>query len=202
MRIRRLFVLCSVLMAASPALVCAQDTHTVGVTMGYPASFGVLWHTSKKVAIRPEISFAGSSTESTTSLPSSQTTVPSISSEGDGWSIGTGVSALFYLRTYEHLRTYFSPRFTYSYTSVSTSSNVPTGTGASVSGKQTSKGATGTGSFGAQYMLGERFSVFGEIGFGFGHSSLSSSSSSTTSSTTGSSNSWGTRAGVGVVFYP
>jgi hypothetical protein len=192
-----------VLTAASPALVCAQDTHTVGVTMGYPASFGVLWHASKKVAIRPEISFAGSSTESTTSLPSSQTSLPSISSEGDGWSIGTGVSALFYLRTYEHLRTYVSPRFTYAYTSVSTSSNVPNATGALISGKQTGKGASGTGSFGAQYMLGDRFSVFGEVGFGFSHSTSSSSSSSTTSTATkGSSNAWGTRAGVGVVFYP
>jgi hypothetical protein len=200
MRIRRLFVLCSVLTAASPALVCAQDTHTVGVTMGYPASFGVLWHASKKVAIRPEISFAGSSSESTTSIAGQ--TLPSINSEGDGWAIGTGVSALFYLRTYEHLRTYFSPRFTYAYTSNSTSSNLPSATGGTISGKQTGKGAAGIGSFGAQYMLGDRFSVFGEVGFGFSHTTSSSSATTATTGSTGSSNSWGTRAGVGVVFYP
>ena len=53
MRIRRFFVLCSVLTAAAPALVCAQDTHKVGITMGYPASVGLLWHASNKMAIRP-----------------------------------------------------------------------------------------------------------------------------------------------------
>jgi len=194
MRIRRFLVSCFVLTAVTPALVCAQDTRKVGITMAYPASFGVLWHTSSKMAIRPEIAFSGTSSETTSTVANQ-----SISNEADGWGIGTGVSAIFYLRTYEHLRTYVSPRFSYTYGS-STSSIASTITGAlPTSGTQTTKGIGGFGSFGAQYMLGDRFSVFGEVGFGVVHSTTDSSAVTAISA---SGNAWGTRAGVGVVFYP
>jgi opacity protein-like surface antigen len=160
--------------------------------MGYPAAVGVLWHVSDKVAIRPELSFAGSSNETSTSTG----TLPEIQIEGDGWSIGTGVSALFYLRKADRLRTYVSPRFTYSH-----ASNTTTTTGLPVTNprNETSTNAVGfSGSFGAQYAVGDRFSIYGELGFGISHSSSKSSNTPTR----GSGNSWGLRSGVGVVFYP
>ena len=189
MRIGRVLAVCSGLIAALPALAVAQEQRKVGITMGYPASLGVLWHVNKKVAIRPEISFATSSNETTSSVQ----TIPTVTIETDSWVIGTGASALFYLREYDHLRTYVAPRITYSHTSTDGSSSGLT----TIVSTQTTNTWSGAGLFGAQYMLGDRFSLFGEVGFGFSHSdskiSLSTSSSSGTS--------WGTRAGVGVVFY-
>ena len=43
-----LFVLC--LLGARVA--SAQDARTFGVTMGYPATVGVLWHVNDKLAVR------------------------------------------------------------------------------------------------------------------------------------------------------
>ena len=190
MRIRRSFILCTALVTCVPAIAGAQDTRKVGITMAYPAAVGVLWHVSPKVAIRPELSFAGTSTDTTSS---------SIASDSSGWAIGTGVSALFYLKTYEHLRTYVTPRFTYSHTSTTStlSSLLP---GVTTSKSEQTNDSTGiAGLFGAQYMLGDRFSLFGEVGFGYAHGSTTSSTATSTKIT---SNGWGTRAGIGVVFYP
>jgi hypothetical protein len=195
MRIRRSLGLCSLLVALVSALAAAQDTRKVGITMGYPASFGVLWHASDKVAIRPELGFSGSSNQ-TTASPVSPTS-GTIEIEGDGSSIGTGVSVLFYIGKYDRLRTYVTPRFTYSHSSSTTTSSGTSGL-PPISGTQTTNSTGGSGSFGAQYAIGDRFSVYGELGFSFGHSS----STSSLSSSKGSGNSWGLRSGVGVVFYP
>ena len=37
----------------------AQDGGKAGITMGYPASIGILWHAGDRVAIRPEFSISG-----------------------------------------------------------------------------------------------------------------------------------------------
>ena len=185
MRIRRILALCSLLVAGLPTLAAAQEQHKIGITMGYPAAAGVLWHVSPKVAIRPELTFAGSSTETTSS---------SLAIEGSGWNLGTGVSALFYLRTEERLRTYFSPRFTYSHSSSSSSSS-----GVTTSELEQTTNVVGvSGSFGAQYAVGDRFTVFGELGFSFSHSHSKASQLPTS----GSGNGWGLRSGVGIVYYP
>ena len=146
MRIRRFLGLCSILVATVPSMARAQDVKKVGITMGYPAAVGVLWHVTDKVAIRPEIAFAGSSTTTSGS---------GVDISGDGWNIGTGVSAIFYLRKYDHLRTYVSPRFTYGHqSSSSTTSGLPISSGTSPTYSQTSETFGGFGMFGAQYWLG------------------------------------------------
>ena len=185
MRIGRILALCSALAALLPAGAAAQEQHKVGIVMGYPASLGVLWHASDKIAVRPELTLSGSSTETSSS---------SLDIEGDGWNLGTGVSALFYLRTEDRLKTYFSPRFTYTHaSSTSSASGVTTS-----ELKQTTNTVGVSGSFGAQYAVGDRFTVFGELGFAFSH--LHSKSSLAPSS--GSGNGWGLHSGVGIVFYP
>jgi hypothetical protein len=162
----------------------AQDAGKVGITMGYPASIGLIWHASDSIAIRPELTFSGSSAESDG---------PGIVG-GESWAVATGVSALFYMKKYDNLRTYFTPRFTYARTSSTTDISSIT-TSSSTSRSRTIGGA---GSFGAQYALGDKFSVFGEVGFGLMRSTSSSSFSSGKSKIT----SWGTRAGAGVIYYP
>lgn len=167
----------------------AQDESKVGVTMGYPASFGIIWHASDRIAIRPELTLTGSSSETRSSgdFPVELT--------GDGWAIGTGVSALIYLHKYDRLRTYVSPRFTYSHTSTTTKTTAAIiGLGESTA---TGNAYGGAGSFGAEYRFADKFAVFGEVGFGVTHTSGTNSLSPIRPTTT----SWGTRSGVGVTFY-
>jgi hypothetical protein len=63
-----------------------------------------------------------------------------------------------------------------------------------------------SGSFGAQYALGRRFSVFGEIGLGYTRTSVDNEPTSSVSpgASTGSaatSHGIAARSGAGVVFY-
>jgi opacity protein-like surface antigen len=180
----RVFAL--VLFGTIPASAVAQDQRTVGVTMGYPASIGILWHVSHRVAIRPEFSFTTTSNEFTSALG----TV----TQSDVSAVGVGASAIVYLSDVNKLRPYVSPRFTYARTRSSTEAN-GVSAGSSGSGKSYSGGAA----FGAQYTLGERFSVFGEVGLGYADQRSSSDTSAFQSSTV--SHTWSSRTGVGVVLY-
>ena len=162
----------------------AQNPGKAGITMGFPGSIGFIWHASNKVAIRPEISFSGASSESDGPGEIS----------GDNWAIATGVGVLFYLSTHDNLRTYFTPRIAYTRTSSTTDVSSITNS----SSENTTNSVGGFGSFWAQYNLGDKFGVFGELGFGVTRGTSRSSLSSRESRTT----QWGTRAGVGVIYYP
>ena len=182
MRIWQLLSLAGSLLLVHSAAVQAQDATKVGVTMAYPTSIGLIWPMSDKVAVRPEFTISGSSAESPAGL------------EASSWNIGTGVSLLLYLKDYDRVRTYFTPRFDYS----RSSSSADTGS-ASIPSIDTTRWASGgAGSFGVQYAPGEKFGVFGEVGFGFSYSSLPS----VTGGSDGHATAWGMRSGVGVIFYP
>jgi hypothetical protein len=194
MRIRRILFLAAGLSFLIGRAASAQDAGKVGVSMGYP-SIGLIWHASEKVAIRPELSFGGSSTDGSSG--------PSFTSNSDSWAVGTGVSALFYLGTHDRLKTYVSPRYTYGSTSSESTTSGLTGitgvTGTAITSntsKTTSNAHAVSGSFGADYRLSDKFSAFGEIGFGV------SWAKTTSSLTSSKGTSWGTRTGVGVIFYP
>ena len=184
MQIRRFLFLAAVLLFLTCRAADAQDAGKVGVTMGYPASIGILWHVSDKVAIRPELSIAGGSSEGSGG---------SFSAESDNFTFGTGVSVNFYLHTYDKLKTYFSPRFTYSRSTTENSSSGVT----TSSFETTSTNTGGSGSFGAQYELSDKFSLYGELGVVFAYTKATNSNGP--SKTTG--NAWSTRSGAGVVFY-
>ena len=168
------------------ASAAAQDQGSVGITMGYPAAVGVLWRATETVAVRPEISFSGGQSE---------TSASTLSSESESSAVGVGVSVLFYVKKENSLRTYFSPRFTYSHSTSTVTSSSFQASGS----KNTGKSTGGSGSFGAEYQLGDKFAVFGEVGLGF---SRTTSTGSTDLSLKLTSSSWGTRAGVGVIFFP
>jgi hypothetical protein len=76
----------------------AQDTRSFGVTMGYPASIGVLWHLSEGVAVRPELSFDFFSTETENDSPLGG------DSSQDGHNVSVGLSALFYFARWDMTR--------------------------------------------------------------------------------------------------
>jgi opacity protein-like surface antigen len=201
---------------AAPAI--AQEHGQVGLSMGYPASVGIVWHVADRFAVRPELSLVqGSSlTLSTTTVTISspfgtqiETTETRLAT--DNATVGAGVSGLFYLWKRESLGAFVSPRYAYtrgSNTTTATNTTIRSGAVAQVN-DTTSRTHFFSGSFGAQYALGRRFSVFGEIGLGYTHGNVASppSSSSQTpivSVSTGSeskNHNVSTRSGAGVVFY-
>ena len=151
--------------------------------MGYPASVGVLWHVTERIAVRPELAFARTWNDRDGST----------SVESSSWTLGVGVSALFYLTRADNLRTYVSPRYAYSRSSSTASSDifVP------LESRLRSASSSIFGSFGAQYALGRRFGVFGEVGLGYSRQSLRSffsESRSTAHAVT-------VRSGAGVILY-
>lgn len=154
----------------------AQDAGDKGLTVSAPSAIGFIWHVSPRWAIRPEFSFSlGESDGDGSTLD--------ISSH----SVSLAGSALVYLGRWENLQTYASPRLSYAWSGSSIESGV-----------DTSQDGWGlSGSFGAQYSLGERFAVFAEAGLAY------SSSSSETSLTTLNRSAWtfGTRTQIGATLY-
>ena len=192
--------------------VNAQEKKRAGVTMGYPASVGFVFHVTDRVALRPELSFDKSSSKQSTDIvyyPSRDRT--SSSTSNDASVVGVGLSALFYAGKWDNVRTYVSPRITYTrltttidYCCYFVDFAVPTPTlespisfRAPAPEKATSSMFSGAGSFGAQYSMSSKFSLFGEVGLSYSRTTgpewnIYSKTKST---------SWSTRTGVGIVFY-
>jgi opacity protein-like surface antigen len=160
----------------------AQDARPFGVTMGYPASVGILWHVTDGVAVRPEFSFTHFSTETENASPIGVDT----SSDGNGVSVG--LSALFYLARWDMTRAYVVPRYAYS-------RNTATIEGPLTGLEQTSNGHAFGVSIGAQHGLGERFAIYGELGLAYERGTTEALTSEIRRSA------FGTRSGVGVVVY-
>jgi hypothetical protein len=182
-RLLLVIVLVPVVLGVSSSIASAQEKGQIGIAMGYPSSVGIVWHVTDKVAIRPEFSVAQSSTETTINglTPGTAATTT------DGWAIGTGVSGLIYIRSWDQLHLYVSPRWTYSHLTMNTSATSSTTTEWAING-----------SVGAQYALGKRFGVFGELGLGYAHLNQTFS---TQVGLEGHGHTVGTRTGVGVIIY-
>jgi opacity protein-like surface antigen len=179
---RKVLGVVALTMALLPSPAFAQEEGKIGVTMGFPTGLGVLWHVTENIAIRPELTFSWSSSDSDFG-------------DSDGFGIGTGLSALFYLNRSDNLATYVTPR--YSFTRATTERrfepDVPV---IDPETETTSRSHTFSGSFGAQYFLGSRFSIFGEAGLSYMRTSSDSDFGSDPTSST-----FGTRSQVGVVLY-
>ena len=204
-RVASAFVCLSAVLGVA-ASAAAQDRGRVGLVMGYPASVGIIWHATGGVAIRPEFTVGNTSIEtSTSSIPSSSGPFPTpsttVTTKGDSRTLGVGISALFDLHRWDNLRAYFSPRFSYSDLQSTTESSVSSGPAVLAPNRTDTDGRSisVSGSFGAQYLLGHRFAVFGETGVAYSDSDSTGISVSSRSTTTTSG--WGLRSGVGVAFY-
>jgi hypothetical protein len=163
-------------LVALPGAASAQDVGAKGLTMGYPESIGVLWHVTDRVAIRPEFLFAHSTTD---------TNLPLDDDSRSSTSIGVGASALYYLSDRDNLRPYVAPRWMYGHSD-------PGSGGTSITTN------TISGAFGAQYALSKRFSVFGESGLSYTHSTAKSDVLATI---TVKGNGIATHTAAGVILY-
>jgi hypothetical protein len=114
MRCRRVLVMTAVIwLGAGVDMALAQEPDHVGITMGFPTSVGVLCPLGAHFAIRPEFSWAHTSDVTTETgfvggLPGASLT------SSDATHLAGGVSVLVYVRRWDALRAYVSPRFTYS----------------------------------------------------------------------------------------
>lgn len=155
-----------------------QEKGRTGLVIAYPTSVGFIWNVTDRIALRPDVSFTKATSESTA--------VPTASL--DSYSIETGFSALFYAKKWQDVAAYVAPRFAYSR---SKATNTLASGGATVNWSY-----PGSVSFGIQYAVGQRFSVFGETGLEYSrfHSGSSFSAFPVTKT-------WKSKSGVGVVFY-
>lgn len=176
--VRRASVIAALCLVLSPITAAAQERGQVGVTMGFPASVGFIWHATDRVALRPEIDFAFGSSENEIN------DVVTVDSDNRGYSIGASV--LWYLTpAAENVHPYVSPRLMF-FKSTSERDDLP---------DADSDGLDLSASFGVQYAPVPRFSVFGEVGVAFTNAESSFGDSE------GSSTAFGTRTAVGVIYY-
>lgn len=174
-----------------PAAAAAQEAGKIGVTMGFPASVGVIWHASEKFAVRPEFSFSQSSVELSLS-------------ESDRTTVGVGLSALFYTKKWDNAAMYFSPRFAWSHSTAETRTDFddfpPVIFIESIDTERESSANSYaySGSVGAQGWIGRRFSVFGEVGLEYMTGSAETDSFPSSDSSVKGFN---LRSGVGAVLY-
>jgi hypothetical protein len=171
-----MFVLIVVIASARPAR--AQEAGQVGLTMAGPAAVGIIWQATDRLAIRPDFTFSHSSNS-----------VPASSSS----SVGIAVSALFYVRKWDDLRVYLSPRFGYQRSSFTYGDFLPS--------SSSMNAYSGSGSFGAEYSLDRRFAVFAETGLIYSRSSVAGRPEAPLPSLDSSTHTWGTRGGVGAIIY-
>ena len=155
----------------------AQE-RSFGISMGFPTAVGVYLKVTDRFAVRPEFNF------SKTKVEDDPTT----------WSIGTGVTGLLYLNSGNPLRTYVAPRFTYARQHIEAPGFFDL---ESVTNRYSLSGL-----FGAQYLLGDRFLVFGEVGVRGEYSSSTETFTGPftfTDEPTGYT--LGSTGGVGIVFF-
>lgn len=180
--------MCLSAVAVRPA--AAQPSRTVGVTMGYPAGVGVLWHVTDAVALRPDVVLTRGTTETTTSGFAG---VSSTASQSD-WTVSTGLSALITLRDIDRLRIYAAPRV--AYLRAETSTDGAAGLGDIES---STDGVVASAALGVQYGLGDRVAVYGESGLQYLRQSFESGFG--TSSSKATLTQVGVRSAIGLVIY-
>lgn len=167
-----------------PAIAYAQDDPKIGLTVSSPGAFGAIWQLNGRVAVRPEITLSRATGDS---VGGDVTGAPSPVTTNDSSSIGVAVSGLFYFARKDALRPYVSPRFTYARSDASAATDNGTITGPTTSDSIVSA-YSGAASLGAQYAIGRRFSVFGELGASYTRTTTTSTSTFTITTVTGVAN--------------
>lgn len=221
MNFSRLACAIALVLAFTASSARAQEQGQIGIAMGYPGAVAVVWHVTDAIAVRPEVSFSGSTYETSAS------SVLTAATKSSTTTVGVGVSGLIYIGKWDALRTYVSPHYGYNHSSNTSEVTFPfdpsllasfTSLGLTTSPfaltippfttKTTTSTMTVRGSFGAQYALHEHFSAFGEVGVGYSWLSSTTSVPRTllpdvigASTALPDAKNWGTRSAVGVIFY-
>jgi hypothetical protein len=180
-------------MAGDPAL--AQEAGSLGLTIGYPASVGVLWQVSSRLGLRPEVALdVVSSTSSSTSRFGTSRTMT------DSWQAGLGISALILLRRWDSTSLYVTPRYVFSTGDTTRETEDPPGLVSVSLGTTLSSGHRFSGSVGVHHTLAPRFAVFGELGLAHDRDTLDSGNDTSEFDVESRSTRTGIRSGAGIVF--
>jgi hypothetical protein len=205
---RRMVVMSLTALALFGRDAAAQDTARVGVAMGYPSSLGVIWQISNRIAVRPQVSFSHNTSETEQILGGILGTVISGNSRTEihASTIGVDLSALFYVGTWDNVRAYVSPAYTYSHTSSEFESAAGPLLGSSLpvatSIKESLDGHGFRGTVGVQFTPHRRFAVYGETGFEYRRSESNEDGGlSSLLGTVTKNHTIGSRSGVGVILY-
>jgi len=185
-----------------PCVSAAQDTPRFGIVMGYPAQVGVLWSIGDRFALRPELNWTHSTTETTTiqtifNLTGLTTNTVTTTTESNA--VGPGISALIYLSTRDGLRIYVVPRYVYTRATSSTDLGIPVPPNVTVPADTTTSSHNVSGSLGAQYSVAKHFGLFGEVGLAFARTTISPGSS--TVRIDNKNRTIGLRSGAGVILF-
>ena len=186
-------------LAAAPAH--AQEKGRLGISMGYPASVGVLWHATERIAIRPSVSFDHSSAEFAVRTPVlGNIGAITTTSMTESNTVGLRVDALFSVGTWDNVRAYVAPGYGYEWSDFNTTnSTVVTGFPGLSNNRETldreGHGHEVRGTFGARYTPHPRFGVFGEVGLRYFNGQTGLGEASSTLKVVE------TTAGAGVIFY-
>jgi hypothetical protein len=208
-----------IVLAAAVSPVSAQDAGQFGLVAAFPGSVGMHWQVADRWAVRVDgsYSFSKNVTESGDGLNFSSTVPTGLSqptfvistrNEASTHTSTIGVSALITVHQRDSLRLYVAPRVAWALASLKsvTTTELSLPPGFPVPGldellrPRTIEDSTRTPSFGAVFgastKIGDRFGVFGEVGFNYSHSDSPVLSSIQIDS---ERTSIGTRAGVGVM---
>lgn len=197
----RHFVFAVIALCLLPHVAAAQDTPKLGLVIGYPAQVGLLWNLSEKVAIRPEVNWTHSSSESpgtSTTFGSAGLTTVQTTSTSESNALGVGVSGLIHIWRQEALRVYVSPRFSYTHQDASIDLGLPATTIVPVLTHSTTNTYGVAGSLGGQYTLARHFGVFGEVGVAYTRATVSTDALILAN---GKNTSVGLRSGAGVILF-
>ena len=157
----------------------AQDAAKVGLTLSSGSTIGLHVPLGDRAAIRPTLGFS----RTTSDYIGSSFVEGSITSTV----LAPGASVIFYLKSLDATRLYFSPQYTYSRLSASNDDDSPRA------------GHNGAFMIGAQHGLGSRFGVYAEGGIGWSYSKNIVNTQLTDSSI--KTRSWSTRATVGGMLF-
>lgn len=213
--------LCVGLLVLVSSAAYAQDQRQIGVTLGYPASIGIVWHATDRIAVRPGISSSRSWSESISETPGTSVGLnppvffsPTLrtTTTTESWSIGVDLSVLVYVNKWDNVRTYLAPSYGDSRVSSSSEtltealSPIPPGFPPTLfaprSAKGTSASHAGRAVFGVQFTPHRRFAVSGEGGIRYSQSGDPLIAViETSTSRRFESHSLGMTAGVGVILY-
>jgi hypothetical protein len=119
-----------------------QDNNRIGLMVETPTLIGFTWELSERIALRPEFSL------STTTQTFGDPSVSIVEIRSHSYNGTVAVSGVFYIRRWDSLRLYVSPRVSHL---ISRTSGTTTQTAVS-------------GSLGGQYDVSGRFAIFAEAG--------------------------------------
>ena len=187
MRVTSVVIFCALIFAGASS-VSAQTDNRWGVVMAFPTAAGLQWQANDRLTFRGDVAFDHGVVEQVVTsggLFINGVQVSSSSSRTTEFRHSTfslGMAGLFTVARREQLRLYVSPRVAWRRLDSSFETRDDDGPQTAFDSATTTNGLEVEGTFGANYRLGDRFSVFGETGIGFTSPTASSASASETRS--------------------